>query len=161
MLNHLHQKNLWNDSIISCVEVNVRQKLQLFLSHKVSFTFLNNKTMNDESDDLKTSRNCFYVTRWSWIHYSIESFALKDIQSATRKIFDPNCHLLNMDTIINIYCGSHIWWWQQACGKNIFLWNGFNTLGQAMAAKEKENKMKIRFKNTNNGNPKDNQQDTQ
>ena len=90
MLNHLHEKICQNHSIISCFDADVHRKVQFFLSHKVSLTFLNNKTMNDEFDDTKTSVGSFYVPWWALTHHSIEFVTWKEMQHPVHTILVPN-----------------------------------------------------------------------
>ena len=118
MLNNLHQKNLRNHSIIRCFGVNVHQKFQFFLSHKVSFTFLNNKTMNDGSHDIKTSVDSFYVPRWALNDQDIDLLACKDVQHAAHTIFATNSRFAkHIDTIISDNCGYIICVTEQVYGK--------------------------------------------
>ena len=88
MLNRILKRNFENHWIFTRFGRNVCQNFKFFFSYQVSFLFLSNNVMNDESNDPKTFSWCFYVTWTPWCHWC----CLLSLQTKVKSQFCRICY---------------------------------------------------------------------
>ena len=104
MLNRILKRNFENHWIFTRFGGNVCQNFKFFFSYQVSFLFLSNNVMNDESNDPKTFSWCFYVTWTPWCHWCCLLSLQTKVKSQFCRIFYPKSYFkINQEYTYNQY----------------------------------------------------------